>query len=435
MSEPSPQPATTHPAEGSAPAGSPEQDGLPADFLRGASAAAQSAARQFSAELLCFGPGVEVILAAVAAEPDEPRLQLLAAILQLYALDPAGQRQASVHLAAAKAASGCLDRFGRELLEALSPWQAGEYGLALLRLELLCVSHREALLPLKLIEWLCFCRGQELHGPRLLERSQQLAQVFPDHPDRLAIGSFALELCGCLEEARALAEAAIAARPDNAWADHTLSHWALRSGRLEEGLCQQQGRCHTWVRTSAGLRVHNLWHLALLHLALGDGLAAEAVLDELLAGALPEHGLLPTGELIDLIALGWRLELVGRRQENLWERLRPHLGERSSEPLLPFLAVHYAWLLGRSGDQPALAKLLAGGERLAGAPGLETSWSWASGGLELVRGVGAAAAGRRGEACAVLVPQGGRLRFGGGSDAQVQVLSQTLDWLERQGCA
>jgi tetratricopeptide (TPR) repeat protein len=377
---------------------------------------------------------VEVILTAVAAEPDEPRLQLLAAVLQLYALDPAGQRQAAVHLAAARAASGGLDRFGGELLEALSLWQAGEYGLALLRLEVLSANHREALLPLKLIEWLCFCRGQELHGPRLLDRALQLAEVFPDHPDRLAIGSFALELCGRLDEARAMAEAAIAERDDNAWADHTLTHCALRSGRLEPGLRQQQARCHTWAHTSDGLRVHNLWHLALLHLALGDGLAAEGVLTELLAELLPAEGVMPVGELIDLIALGWRLELAGHPQGGLWQRLQPSLAGRLDEPLLPFLAVHYAWVLGRSGDQAALAELFSGGQLAAASPLLEARWSWASGGLELVRGVAAAAAGQPGEARALLLPRRDRLRFGGGSDAQVQVLSETLNWLERQGC-
>lgn len=445
MSDPSPQPAT--PSGPSAPwagpeGAGPEGAGLPERFLDGASPASRAAAIVFSAELLCFGPGVEALGAALAAEPQEPRLQLLMALLNLYGLDPGCQRQAGLLLEGLRGGAG-LDPFGRGLLGSLLPWQAGDYGIALQRLETLSAATPDALLPLKLIEWLCFCRGQELHGPRLLDRALQLESSFSAHPDRLAIHSFALELCGRVEEAKETAETAIAARTDNAWADHTLAHVALRSGRLEEGLSVQQGRCHTWARTSAGLRVHNLWHLALLHLALGDGVAAEGVLEELLppqrerpVEAVPLEPVpmepLPVGELIDLIALGWRLELAGRPQEGLWQRLLPSLIGRLDEPLLPFLALHYAWALGRAEATEPLEHLLAGCRRAASAPLLEARWSWARGGLELVRGVAAAAAGRFGEARGLLLPRRDRLQFVGGSDAQVQVFSQTLDWLERQ---
>ncbi len=427
MSDPPPQPATTDSGAGDVPA-------LPEGFLAGASAASRRACLRFAAELLCFGPGVEDLGPALAAEPEEPRLQLLMALLNLYGLDPGCQLLAGQLLDGLQGGGG-LDAFGRGLLEALIPWQAGAHGLALQRLEALSAAHPEALLLLKLIEWLCFCRGQELHGPRLLDRALQLEGPFPLHPDRLAIHSFALELCGRLGEARDLAEAAIAQRSANAWADHTLAHWALRSGRFQEGLEQQQHRSPTWAATSVGLRVHNLWHLALLHMALGDQAAAAGVLDGLIPSAPEGETTAPTGELIDVIALGWRLELAGAPQDGLWERLMPHLPPpRLDEPLLPFLAVHYAWALARADQQAGLQHLLTACDRAAAAPDPEAHWSWARGGAAIVRGVAAAGAGQWSAAASLLLPRQDRLGCGGGSDAQVQVLHQTVAAIERHAC-
>jgi hypothetical protein len=393
---------------------------LPEPFLQGLEPATRNRLLAAAAGWMGFLPGMELAESAAAAAPREPAPALLAGLVALLGQTPTAQAAAASHLSTAMAAAERLDPWGLGLLEAAGLWQAGELGAALRRLERLGWEFPAAPLVLKIVEWLCYLRGQELHGPRLLELARWFRRHHGDHADVLAIEAFALELGGALEEAEATARTAIERRDLNPWADHTLMHALHRQGRLREAGRWVAQRADGWLAAAPPMRLHNLWH--------GSLIALEAGLPDRARMALPAvAGPEGSGDLLDRIALAWRLELAGSDASAVWPSLADALEALDPLPVVPFVAAHHGWCLARAGRSAALRRLFAAAAKLADdETGLEADWCWRPAGLAILRGVVALA---RDDATAALADLGPvRVWFGhaGGSDAQNQVLHQSL---------
>lgn len=395
---------------------------LPASFLGSMASADAALGERIARGWLSFCPGMALVGEA-AERVDVIPLQLLAGLVELTVQAPDAQTRAVARLQRCQAQRQRLDAWGQQLLEAGLLWSAGALGSALRRLVDLAERAPDGLLVLKIAEWLTYLRGQELHGPALLDLSLILEASHGSDPDWLAIHAFALELCGCCPEAIAAAQAAIGARSLNPWADHALLHAWQRQGDLDRALDWAGQRRASWAEALPAMRLHNRWHAAVLSLEMGQPDRAIPALAEF-------RGETGTGPLLDAIALGWWLDLSAAPQETLWSALVPLVQERLCLPLIPFIACHYAWCLGRAGQQQDLETLLDHCRDQARVAGPEAGWCWRPAGLTLVEAIGAAACGRRATAWELLAPIRGWIDHAGGSDAQARVLHQTVRSLE-----
>lgn len=398
-------------------------------FLEPLTAEQRCQAEAVAAAWMGYLPGMELAASAAAQAPDQPQLRLLAALVALTEQTPEANAAATAELEAVSRARAQLGCWGQAVLEAALLWQQGELGLALRRLEQLLLDAPQALFPLKLVEWLCYLRGQERHGPRLLELACWCRQHHPEHPDVLAIEAFALELCGCLPQAEQRAREAIERRSVNPWADHALLHSLHRRGALEQALHWAEARRGSWGDAAPPMALHNHWHCALLWLEAAE---EEQAWRQWLSAAGPVSPQQGTGETLDWIALACRLELAGaeRWREQLaplWRQLATAIGDRIHQPAAPLIAVHYAWCLARADQAEALAGLRDAVAELAARRGwVEGGWCWQPAAPQFVEAAVALAVGHAHQALEQLAPLQGFFSLAGGSDAQALLLQQML---------
>lgn len=409
---------------------------LPDTFLDALPAEQRGEAEAVAQAWMGFLPGLERALPAAQACPDDPALALLAGLVALLGQTPAAAAEAARHLQVARRRADRLDGWGQGLLQLAELWLTGELGLALRAAEQLAAAHPEAPLTLKLAEWLCYLRGQAVHGARLLDLALWFGHHHPHHPDVLAIEAFAHELCGSLPAAERRALQALELRSLNPWADHALLHALQRGGALERALALAEQRSPSWGEAAAPMALHNHWHWALLWLEAADAPAALRQWQQALDAQPVEQG---TGELIDRIALNCRLELAAAEPllppfDPEWSALAEAIGDRVLQPEAPLIAAHYGWCLARAGCSGPLAELRGRVEQLAHHPeAVEPAWCWQPAALAILDGAVALAQGRHAHALALLEPVQGWFSMAGGSDAQAQILDQML-LVAARGC-
>jgi tetratricopeptide (TPR) repeat protein len=136
-------------------------------------------------------------------------------------------------------------------------------------------------------------------------------------------------------KARALAERALTARPENAPAAHAMAHAMLETGATSEGRAWLGEWLQEWGPASTSA-CHLTWHHALLQLADGESAAAARRLDEIL-----DYSDQPLAALIDGASLMWRLELEGWPEQLPWTVLK----DRPALPGFVFGALHRALVL------------------------------------------------------------------------------------------
>jgi hypothetical protein len=190
-------------------------------------------------------------------------------------------------------------------------------------------------------------------------------------------------------------------------------------GRRDEGMHWMHGNAG-WQQDNF-LAVHNWWHLALHHLARGDGMAALQLYDG------PIHGHRPTvvAELIDASALLWRAELlghdVGERWASLGERWAPHAGDGN----YAFNDLHAAMAFVRGGRDDALRELHLAQERALSRDDDNAAFTREVG-APAVRAFVSFAQNDFARAVDLLHPIRTRTNRFGGSHAQLDVIEQTL---------
>jgi tetratricopeptide (TPR) repeat protein len=149
------------------------------------------------------------------------------------------------------------------------------------------------------------------------------SEGMPGYDALLGMHAFGLEECGEYAAAEAAGRRAVELEPRNSWAQHAVAHVMEMQGRRAEGIAWMRADPEAWTRESF-FAVHNWWHVALFHLALGETDEVLALYDGPIAGANSAVVL----EMIDASAMLWRLMLrgvdVGNRWQKLAERWQPH---------------------------------------------------------------------------------------------------------------
>jgi len=304
------------------------------------------------------------------------------------------------------------------LVDALLAWVRNDMPAALALHERIAADWPRDLVAAKLTEFLFYVAPDYRRHLRFMER---IAAANAGEPAFLAMHAFALELCREDERAEATARRAIELDVRTPWAHHALAHLLLNQRRIGEGIALLRELAPTWDGNTNATRAHNSWHLALLHLAEDDDASALRIYRERIAGIEPDSVL----EHVDAISLLWRVELSGRRCEDEWRSLAPHLVERAREQLFPFLNAHYLYALTRAGwtdvVDDALARLRAYAFRQTGA----AARVFRDVGLPLVNACVAFAAGEAARCTVLLEPILPEIACVGGSDAQNDLFRQT----------
>jgi tetratricopeptide (TPR) repeat protein len=223
---------------------------------------------------------------------------------------------------------------------------------------------------------------------------------------------------GNLTTGRDLTERAIALRPANANAAHSLAHALFEQG---EGMAAREF-LSGWLpahQKASFLHGHLCWHTALTVLDDGD---TDGALDIYRQQIGVDAGYPPLNVFTDRASLLWRLELAGK------ESLKPHWQEVAAfgEKHFPkagvhFADVHYALVAAATGDANLPARLAELEARDADgklAPGRSA--------VDICRGISAFADGDNDAAIQFLEPAMSELVRIGGSHAQRELWEDTL---------
>ncbi|MEO1274487.1 MAG: tetratricopeptide repeat protein [Pseudomonadota bacterium] len=238
--------------------------------------------------------------------------------------------------------------------EALRAWLGGKPSGAAAVLEAALERHPEDALAMKLVHAIRFILGQ----PKAMRASvEAMLPTWTDHP---ALGylkgchAFALEETGEYQAAeRAGREGLLLAR-DDAWGLHAVAHVYDMTARAEDGLYWLSGQTKAWEHCN-NFRYHVWWHIALMHLDLGQ---IDAVLDlydrEIRADHTDDYRDISNGA-----SLLSRLEIEGVDVGDRWEELAAISAGRVEDGALVFADLHYLLSLMGGQRQDAIAELLA----------------------------------------------------------------------------
>lgn len=394
--------------------------------MTGADGPSAARLRTFQLDFQDFDDGAAAIADIAEDAPDCLAAQVYAAAMYLYA---------QVAAAVEGGARPLLDRAGR-LMEGATPreqllygavrcWADGDFSAALDRFEALLARWPRDVTSVKLAEFVLF------EGPDVPRHVRLMDSVAPANQDLACFGAmhaFAHELAADYGEARRLAERALDIDEDTPWAHHALGHVYLNTGRAGDGTAALAGFLPSWRGHSVGIRQHNAWHLALLHLAQGDVPAAVDLYRGHIAGQDPASAF----EHTDAVSFLWRLELMGEAVDPArWDPIVPFAEERATDRIFPFMNAHYLYALGRGGRLDAARSALDALSRWPGSPARH--WEV---GLPLLRGVVDLAAEDWAAAAEAMAPVIDRASCVGGSDAQNDVFLQSyLVALARSGQA
>ena len=393
---------------------------------------ALAAGDDFNRRLVRLDDGVGAILAAQAAEPEDPLLALYAATVHLYGQQAAANARAGELLA--QVAGAPVDLSARDLmmLSALQSICRGRYHVARDRLEAVTVDYPGDLLAAKVCEFAYYLLGQQQSGPRFRAHMQRLAPHFGDDPDLLGMLAFAHELSDDFAEAEAVGLRAIAAESRNPWAEHGLSHALIRQGRAAEGRDRMRAFLPALKTCDPLIFCHDVWHLALLELDLGDVAAARTILFDDVWGDYPGT----SAQQVDAISLAWRLEMAGEDLGDFWSRVADPVAGETAEVFIPFVTAHHAYALARAGATDPLEALLATTRQRAARDDAEAREIWVPVGLRVVEAAAAHGRGDLGEVAVLLEPAAARVARVGGSDAQTDLFRMSYAYaLARTGRA
>ena len=386
------------------------------------SEAALQASDLFNQRLLRMDRGVAELLDAQKAEPEDPLLNLYAAIIALYGQTDESNRQARKHIMHAMTHRADLSPRDHQLLEALTAFQAKHYFLSMQIFEEITEDFPQDLLSAKVCEFVYFMLGQQYCGPRFQVHMMRLAeQRDKADPDLLGMLAFATELSGNYQHAETLAHDALELEPRNPWAQHALSHALIREGRIERGIERMEGFMPLLKTCDPLILCHNAWHLALLYLEQLDEANAQRIFNERIWMNLPDT----VGEQIDAIALAWRMEMVDFSMGDFWQQVCEHALPHATQVLTPFLSAHFAYALARGGQDEALAALLANVSHRAEIDDEEGRHIWAPVGRNLVEASAASAQEQHSKCAKLLQPAIESVMCAGGSDAQVDLFRAT----------
>ena len=329
----------------------------------------------------------------------------------------AREAAASAHAAAARILPNQREQV---YLDALDAWLAGKPSRAAQAFEHLLATTPCDALAMKMVQAIRFVLGHPRHMRRSIE--MLLPHWGSGHP---ALGylkgchAFALEETGEYEAGEKAGRAGLLLAPDDAWGLHAVAHVYDMTARAEDGLYWMKDQTDAWAHCN-NFRYHVWWHIALMHLDLGQ---IDAALDLYDREIRKDH----TDDYRDIsngASLLARLEVEGVNVGDRWEELADISERRAEDGTLAFADLHYLLSLIGGNRPDAIRTLMARMSRDAARAETEAERIFERPGLSAARGLEAYGEGKYMNAFVNLVSARTEMQNIGGSHAQRDVFER-----------
>jgi tetratricopeptide (TPR) repeat protein len=360
--------------------------------------------------------------ATLKADPAMPLAHVLRGSFFLLMGKPGLLAKAAEASAAANRALGSATAREQRHAAALAAWCKGDFGAALRQWEGILAEAPRDVVALKLAHYLHFYLGDAAAMRDSVERVLPgWDESLPGYAAVLGMRAFGLEESGAYAEAERTGRRAVELNPDDPWAVHAVAHVLEMQDRGRDGVAWIRGLERRWDACN-NFRYHLWWHLALMHLGLGEAEAALALYDERVWDPASDEYL----DLCNDAALLQRLELAGLDVGDRWAAVAAKARGQLAARILVFIDAHYALALAAAKDERAATELV-GAVRACASDGAGTTAAVAAEvGADLCQGLLAYRAGDFGTAVERLAPLRAQLRRIGGSHAQRDLFTQIL---------
>ncbi|MGB7262936.1 MAG: tetratricopeptide repeat protein [Albidovulum sp.] len=242
---------------------------------------------------------------------------------------------------------------------AVQAWINGDFFGAVQKWEAVLTQYPMDLLALELIHYTMVLLG-DVPGQR-----DVVARVFnlwdesiPGYEFVLGFYSFGLEENRDFSRAEDLARQALAIRPDNPYAVHTVSHVMEMRGRQAGGIRFMKEREASWG--TSNFANHLWWHTSLYHLDLEQYDQVYDIFDNHLDSRRKDGN---RYEELDAAALLWRMNLTGQESGDRWAHLADKWEPAAQDTLYAFNDVHAMLTFVSDGRVEAQKALLNANER------------------------------------------------------------------------
>jgi tetratricopeptide (TPR) repeat protein len=350
-------------------------------------------------------------------------LALAHACLAFWHMQRARPDDARASIERALSLASGITRRERQQMEIINCWVQGQGRLALAGIkDHLAEFPRDALL-MRLAHLLynrgCSSVGVANFPPAYLTLLHGSAPHCGDDWAFLAEYAFAHHETGALDEAMRLAQRSLARNPTNAVATHSVTHVYFEQGDAVSGA----DFLRTWLQgfdCPASGYVHLSWHLALFELALGN---YQMALERYERDIRPSIAAKSLAILADGASFMWRLQIYGgAAPPPSLQEVQELAVPVAAKPQVAFQAAHAALAFAASGDQDAIAAMMAPLQRMVEQGDMFVQDVV----LPLVQGIAAFARHEYAVSVRLLEPVCPQLVRIGGSHAQREVFEDTL---------
>ncbi len=358
---------------------------------------------------------------ALAIDPGLVMAHVLKGVANILGTERAALPDAQAALDAARAVSG--GATARELghIVALAAWIDGRLHDACAAWEDVLVEQPDDALAMFTAHQGDFFLGQssELRD-RVARRLPQIDRGSALEGYYQGMYAFGLEEAGDYGRAEAAANAAVASDPRDSWAVHAGAHVMEMTNRVEDGIAWLTSRVPDWT-TDNFFAVHNWWHLSLYH---ADRLEWPKVLD-LYDSRIRAEQSTAMLDLLDASALLWRLGLQSVDVGSRWDELVDIWTTHIDDAWYVFNDVHAMMAFASAGRDDLAAQLLAALHTTA-AGSDDNAAMTREVGLPVAQALLAFTRGQYATTVELLAPVRAIAARAGGSNAQRDLLGQTL---------
>jgi tetratricopeptide (TPR) repeat protein len=368
-----------------------------------------------------FVDPLAAIDSALAEDPDFVSAHCFRAAIGVLGAERAAEPLIRESLAAAARLAGRANERERAHFEAARAWLAGDFHRAIDLYGAIVVEHPRDLLALQVAHVGDFYLGRQ----RMLR--DRIAQVLPSWDETvpgfgyvLGMLAFGLEETNSFDRAENAGRRALALNPRDPWAVHAVTHVYEMTGRSADGIAWLESRLEDWAPDNA-FAFHNFWHMALFLLERGDQARVLSLFDQRIWPRRSPVAL----EMVDAASLAFRLYLRGVELGARAESVADAWADPSYHGYYAFNDAHAVMAFVAAGRLDSARQVVRELERRAGEDG-SNAVMVRDVGLPLARALVAFGERRYGDVVAALLPLRLVAHHFGGSNAQRDVIDQTL---------
>jgi tetratricopeptide (TPR) repeat protein len=249
------------------------------------------------------------------------------------------------------------------------------------------------------------------------------SESVPGYSYILGMQAFGLEECNQFARAEEKALKALSIDARDAWSVHAMAHVLEMENRYEEGQQFMRSRVDDWAPDN-GFAFHNWWHLGLFHLEQDDFDGALQLYDEQILPGESEVSM----QMLDASALLWRLHLQGVDLGSRWGFLADQWARKipAENGYYAFNDMHAGVALVGADRLIEAREVLADLQQAAIENPTLTAMMARDVGVPALQGMIAFAEQRYDDVVDVLWPIRSISNRFGGSNAQRDILNQTL---------